>query len=130
MEGDRHLNSQTQRFIPRLSVLQGISAQSDGRCDTAMLMLKDVFNRVWGALAGEMRAEFWDVAIAEVRKVAPGFLFVAEAYWVPTGICNKLDLTSRMITNFTTTLRRDKGCESAPHSRVGMHAQHPSFHGK
>ena len=46
-----------------------------------MLMLKDVFNRIWGELAGEMRAEFWDVAIAEVRNVAPEFLFVAEAYW-------------------------------------------------
>ena len=65
-----------------IRLLQGIAAQCDGvRCDTAMLMLKDVFNRIWGALAGEMRAEFWDVAIAEVRKVAPGFLFVAEAYW-------------------------------------------------
>ena len=65
-----------------IRLLQGIAAQCDGvRCDTAMLMLKDVFNRVWGALAGEMHAEFWDVAIAEIRKVAPQFLFVAEAYW-------------------------------------------------
>jgi hypothetical protein len=47
----------------------------------AMLMVKDVFNQTWGALAGKMRAEFWDVAIRETKKIAPGFLFVAEAYW-------------------------------------------------
>ena len=46
-----------------------------------MLVLKDVFNRTWGSLGGEMDAEFWDEAIAEVKKVAPGFLFLAEAYW-------------------------------------------------
>ena len=46
-----------------------------------MLVLKDVFNRTWGSLGGEMNAEFWDVAIAEVKKVAPDFLFLAEAYW-------------------------------------------------
>jgi hypothetical protein len=34
----------------------------------AMLMVKDVFNQTWGSLAGEMRAEFWNVAIAEVKK--------------------------------------------------------------
>ena len=65
-----------------IGTLQRIATQCDGvRCDLAMLVLKDVFNRTWGSLAGEMRAEFWDVAIAEVKKVAPQFLFVAEAYW-------------------------------------------------
>jgi glycosidase len=65
-----------------IEVLHQIAAQCDGvRCDMAMLMVKDVFNQTWGALAGEMRAEFWDVAIAEVKKIAPEFLFVAEAYW-------------------------------------------------
>jgi len=43
--------------------------------------LKDVFNGIWGKLAGEMRAEFWDVAIAELKEIAPDFLFLAEAYW-------------------------------------------------
>ena len=46
-----------------------------------MLVLKDVFNRTWGSLAEEMPEEFWDVAIAEVKSVAPDFLFIAEAYW-------------------------------------------------
>jgi len=65
-----------------VEVLHQIAAQCDGvRCDMAMLMVKDVFNQTWGTLAGEMRAEFWDVAITEVKKIAPEFLFVAEAYW-------------------------------------------------
>ena len=65
-----------------IKTLQRIATQCDGvRCDLAMLVLKDVFNRTWGSLAGEMHAEFWDVAIAEVKKAAPDFLFLAEAYW-------------------------------------------------
>ena len=65
-----------------IETLQRIATQCDGvRCDLAMLVLKDVFNRTWGSLGGEMDAEFWDVAIAEVKKVAPDFLFLAEAYW-------------------------------------------------
>jgi len=65
-----------------ITVLRRIATQCDGvRCDMAMLMLKDVFNGIWGKLAGEMTAEFWDVAIAEVKEIAPDFLFVAEAYW-------------------------------------------------
>ena len=65
-----------------IRTLQRIATQCDGvRCDLAMLVLKDVFNRTWGSLAGEMHEEFWDVAIAEIKKVAPDFLFLAEAYW-------------------------------------------------
>jgi glycosidase len=65
-----------------IEALQRIATQCDGvRCDLAMLVLKDVFNSTWGSLAEEMQAEFWDIAIAEVKRVAPDFLFVAEAYW-------------------------------------------------
>ena len=65
-----------------IEVLCQIACQCDAvRCDMAMLMLKDVFNGIWAKLAGKMRAEFWDVAIAEVKAIAPDFLFLAEAYW-------------------------------------------------
>jgi len=65
-----------------IEVLHRIAAQCDGvRCDMAMLMVKDVFNQTWRAMAGDMRAEFWDVAITAIKKIAPEFLFVAEAYW-------------------------------------------------
>jgi glycosidase len=65
-----------------IEALQRIATQCDGvRCDLAMLVLKDVFNSTWGSLAAEMQAEFWDIAIAQVKRLAPNFLFVAEAYW-------------------------------------------------
>lgn len=60
-----------------------IAGQCDGvRCDMAMLMLNDVFERTWGARAGRRPAtEYWDEVIGAVRRDHPGFTFVAEAYW-------------------------------------------------
>jgi len=58
--------------------LRRIAAQCDGvRCDMAMLVLPEVFERTWG----ESSAPFWETAIAEVRAEVPGFLFLAEVYW-------------------------------------------------
>ncbi len=55
------------------------------RCDMAMLILRDVFRKTWGAYLapqGEpLPEEFWPGAIAEIRRSHPRFLFVAEAYW-------------------------------------------------
>lgn len=58
--------------------LEGIAGQCDGvRCDMAMLVLPDVFERTWG-----IRAElFWPKAIEAVRRKYPHFLFMAEVYW-------------------------------------------------
>jgi glycosidase len=58
--------------------LQSIARQCDGvRCDMAMLLLPDVFERTWGR-----RTEpFWPRAIREVKSAVPGFLFMAEVYW-------------------------------------------------
>jgi hypothetical protein len=58
--------------------LATIAGQCDGvRCDMAMLVLPDVFERTWGR-----RPEpFWPRAIAEVRHRVPGFTFMAEVYW-------------------------------------------------
>jgi hypothetical protein len=55
-----------------------ISGQCDGvRCDMAMLVLPDVFEKTWGR-----RAEiFWPVITNAVHKKSPGFLFMAEVYW-------------------------------------------------
>lgn len=47
------------------------------RCDMAMLVLPEVFERTWGR-----RAEpFWPQAIEQVRAANPQFLFLAEVYW-------------------------------------------------
>ncbi len=55
-----------------------ISGQCDGvRCDMAMLVLPDVFERTWGKRA----PLFWPRATEEVRREHPGFTFMAEVYW-------------------------------------------------
>jgi hypothetical protein len=61
-----------------IAELAKISAQCDGvRCDMAMLVLPDVFERTWG-----IRPEpFWPKATATVRQQYPEFLFMAEVYW-------------------------------------------------
>jgi hypothetical protein len=63
--------------------LVGILDQCDGvRCDMAMLLLNDVFERTWGArVGGAPASEYWTDVIAAVRAAHPGALLVAEAYW-------------------------------------------------
>lgn len=55
-----------------------IAGQCDGvRCDMAMLVLPEVFERTWG-----IRAEsFWPEATQRVREAVPNFTFMAEVYW-------------------------------------------------
>jgi hypothetical protein len=58
--------------------LQKIALQCDGvRCDMAMLVLPEVFERTWGRQA----PLFWPNATRRVRAVSPDFLFMAEVYW-------------------------------------------------
>ena len=55
-----------------------ISKQCDGvRCDMAMLILPEVFERTWGRKA----QSFWPEVTAAVREKTPGFTFMAEVYW-------------------------------------------------
>ena len=62
----------------QMAELQTIAGQCDGvRCDMAMLVLPDVFQRTWGLAS----APFWPKAIAAARDVQRGFTFMAEAYW-------------------------------------------------
>jgi hypothetical protein len=61
-----------------LGELQRIAGQCDGiRCDMAMLVLPEIFERTWGITA----SPFWPQATAAIRPEVPGFLFLAEAYW-------------------------------------------------
>jgi hypothetical protein len=68
--------------------LTRISERCDGvRCDMAMLVQPEVFQRTWGARAQPRDGSpardtpFWPEAIATVRRRRPEFLFVAEVYW-------------------------------------------------
>jgi hypothetical protein len=58
--------------------LQRIAGQCDGvRCDMAMLVLPDVFERTWGVRP----QPFWPEVTRRVRERHPDFLFMAEVYW-------------------------------------------------
>lgn len=55
-----------------------ISGQCDGvRCDMAMLILPEVFERTWGRRS----QTFWPVVTGAVHDKYPGFCFMAEVYW-------------------------------------------------
>jgi hypothetical protein len=55
-----------------------IAGQCDGvRCDMAMLLLPEVFERTWGIPS----QPFWPQATRRVREKVPGFCFMAEVYW-------------------------------------------------
>ena len=66
-----------------IETLSEIAEQCDGvRCDMAMLLLNQIFERTWGARAGPWPAdEFWAGAIRAIKHRHPGFKFIAEAYW-------------------------------------------------
>ena len=55
-----------------------IGGQCDGvRCDMAMLVLPEVFERTWSMPS----APFWPEATRQVRQRVPDFCFMAEVYW-------------------------------------------------
>src|SRR5260221_8427745 len=69
-------NPATQEAM--IGELQKIAAQCDGvRCDMAMLVLPEIFERTWGLPA----KPFWPRTIERVRAQTPSFCFMAEVYW-------------------------------------------------
>jgi glycosidase len=69
-------------------VLLDIAEIADGvRCDMAMLILPEVFQRTWSdrSLPADgsppMDEPFWPEATAKVRAKNPQFIFMAEVYW-------------------------------------------------
>jgi hypothetical protein len=61
-----------------VATLQKIAGQCDGlRCDMAMLVQPDIFEKTWGLPA----QPFWPRAIQAVQQTVPGFTFMAEVYW-------------------------------------------------
>jgi glycosidase len=69
-------NPATQQAM--IAELLKIGGQCDGvRCDMAMLVLPDVFERTWGRRADL----FWPQATQRVRDKYPNFCFMAEVYW-------------------------------------------------
>ena len=69
-------NPATQEAM--ITELVKIAGQCDGvRCDMAMLVLPEVFERTWGLPS----QPFWPRATARVRDRFPDFCFMAEVYW-------------------------------------------------
>ena len=71
-----YANPATQEAM--IGELVKIADQCDGvRCDMAMLVLPEVFERTWGQRA----PLFWPKATQKVRERVSDFLFMAEVYW-------------------------------------------------
>lgn len=71
-----YANPETQAAMK--AELLSVANECDGiRCDMAMLLLPEVFERTWGLHA----KPFWPNAITETRKEHPEFCFMAEVYW-------------------------------------------------
>ena len=71
-----YANPETQQAMT--GELLRIAGQCDGvRCDMAMLVLPEVFERTWGKPA----KPFWPDAIRRAREKTPGFCLMAEVYW-------------------------------------------------
>jgi Alpha amylase, catalytic domain len=61
-----------------IAELLKIAGQCDGvRCDMAMLVLPEVFERTWG----RRPQPFWPQATQKVQERVPDFCFMAEVYW-------------------------------------------------
>jgi glycosidase len=79
---------QLNAFSPELraavvAMLAGIAEQCDGvRCDMAMLMMSDVFERTWGQRGGRrLQDDYWPTVIGATKARREDFVFLAEAYW-------------------------------------------------
>jgi hypothetical protein len=74
---------ETREAMRRL--LRSVADKCDGvRCDMAMLVLADVFQNTWAHVPVDVNVaagDFWQEAIAEVKRDVPDFMFLAEAYW-------------------------------------------------
>jgi hypothetical protein len=74
-----------EAMIDELGAMAGLC---DGiRCDMAMLLLPNVFNRTWRERAqpadstAPVDSSFWPAAIARIHRRWPDFMFMAEVYW-------------------------------------------------
>jgi alpha amylase-like protein len=79
---------QLDAFSPSLrdaivATLRDVADQCDAvRCDMAMLVMNDTFERTWHTRVGARPTDdYWPFVIGAVRATHPEFRFIAEAYW-------------------------------------------------
>ena len=84
-----------------IDTLTSIAAQCDGvRCDMAMLMMNEIFERTWGERAGPRPdADYWPTVIPAVRRAHPG---LSSSWPRPTGTWSGRS-SSRASTTATTS---------------------------
>ncbi|MBI5761201.1 MAG: alpha-amylase [Planctomycetales bacterium] len=101
--------------------LQKIANQCDGvRCDMAMLLLPDVFERTWG-----IRMEpFWSTAIQSVRERHSDFVFLAEVYWDREWTLQQHGFDYTYDKRLYDRLRSQKAEPVRDHLRADMDFQH------
>ena len=81
-----------------------IAGQCDGvRCDMAMLVLPEVFERTWGIAA----EPFWPKATQRVREQIPGSVSWPRSTGTWNGRCCSRDSTMRTTSGSTTVCGRD-----------------------
>jgi hypothetical protein len=97
-----------------------IADQCDGlRCDMAMLILPDVFQRTWG----RHPPPFWPAAIDRIRKTVPGFVFMAEVYWDMEWTLQQLGFDFTYDKRLYDRLRDQKAPPVRDHLRAGLDYQ-------
>jgi hypothetical protein len=100
-----------------IETVERIADQCDGvRCDMAMLVMSDVFERTWGSRAGARPGgDYWPTLIPAVKSRQPDFRFLAEAYWDLEGRSSNRDSTSVMTRNL-----RSDGTRGAENVRLHL----------
>lgn len=88
------------------------------RCDMAMLVLPEIFQRTWGRKA----VSFWPESIDKVKLTHPNFVFMAEVYWDMESTLLKLGFDYTYDKRLYDRLRD----LSAPSIREHLRA-HPSY---
>ena len=111
-------NPATQEAM--MAELMKVAGQCDGvRCDMAMLVLPDVFERTWGRRG----PEFWPRAIARVREKAPEFRFMAEVYWDLEWTLLQQGFDYAYDKRLYDRLRRGEAAAVRAHLRAGLDFQ-------
>jgi len=97
-----------------------IAGQCDGvRCDMAMLVQPDVFERTWGIKA----QTFWPEAIERVRAKVPGFCLMAEVYWDMEWTMQQQGFDYAYDKRLYDRLREEHAGPVRVHFHAGLHYQ-------
>lgn len=110
--------------------LRKAASACDGvRCDMAMLVLPDVFQRTWGERsipvdgAAPVDEPFWPGAIGRVKAEHPGFVFLAEVYWDLEWVLQQQGFDYCYDKRFYDRLREGHAGPLRDHLRAGLDYQ-------